>query len=217
MEQEILQKLKFGPDGLIPTVVQHYTTNETLMLAYSNVQSIELTESTGLAHFFSRSRNSMWMKGESSGNFLHCMFAYYDCDGDSLLYICSPDGPTCHTGEISCFHNKLFGDEAAMASDPAMLQKLYEIIADRKRNPAQGSYTNYLFDSGIDKILKKVGEESAETIIAAKNNSVEEITLEASDLLYHLLVLLNDRQVPLEAILACLKERHAVNDRGSQA
>jgi len=202
----------FKEGGLAPTIITHFRTNEVLMLGYSNAESIEATRRTGLAHFYSRSRQTLWKKGETSGNFLHVLAAYTDCDRDSLLYICKPDGPTCHTGEESCFFNELYMDEAVKRSDPAMLVKLYDIVKGRKESPVEGSYTNYLFDKGLDKILKKVGEESAETIIAAKNQSKEEIVLEASDLFYHLMVLLNDCDIPLEDIYACLKERHEKKD-----
>ncbi|MDR2520143.1 MAG: bifunctional phosphoribosyl-AMP cyclohydrolase/phosphoribosyl-ATP diphosphatase HisIE [Eubacteriaceae bacterium] len=207
--------LNYGSSGLIPTVVQHFRTNEVLMVAYSNEESVALSQQTGIAHFYSRSRQSLWKKGETSGNYLNIVYVFTDCDKDTLLYVVDPDGPACHTGANSCFFVALYGNEDFLGSDPAMLQKVYDIVRDRMENPVEGSYTNYLFSSGIDKILKKIGEESAETIIASKNNSREEIIFETSDLLYHLMVMLNDRGVELDEILGCLKSRHAASVRPS--
>ena len=203
-----LSELKFDEKGLIPTIVQDYKTNEVLMLGYSNAESAELTLSKKLVHFYSRSRSQLWLKGETSGNFLRLVKMSCDCDKDTLLISADPSGPVCHTGSASCFYTAVYDNEQYEKFDPGMLFKLYEIVRERKNNPKEGSYTNYLFDSGIDKILKKVGEESAETIIAAKNNSKEEIIYEASDLLYHLIVLLNHSGVEFEEILKALEERH---------
>ena len=203
-----LSELKFDEKGLLPTIVQDYKTNEVLMLAYSNAESVELTLSKKLVHFYSRSRSQLWLKGETSGNFLRLVKMSCDCDKDTLLISADPAGPACHTGSVSCFYSTVYENEQYEKFDPGMLVKLYEIVRERKSNPKEGSYTNYLFDSGIDKILKKVGEESAETIIAAKNNSKEEIVYETSDLLYHLTVLLNHSGVELEEILRALEERH---------
>ena len=203
-----LSELKFDERGLLPTIVQDYKTNEVLMLGYSDAESAELTLQKKLVHFYSRSRSQLWLKGETSGNYLRLVKMSYDCDKDTLLISADPSGPVCHTGSVSCFYSTAYENEEYPAFDSAMLFKLYEIVRERKNNPKEGSYTNYLFDSGIDKILKKVGEESAETIIAAKNNSREEIIYEVSDLLYHLTVLLNHTGVELEEILKALEERH---------
>jgi phosphoribosyl-ATP pyrophosphohydrolase/phosphoribosyl-AMP cyclohydrolase len=204
-------KLKFGENGLIPTIIQHYKTRKVLMLGYSNEDSIKKTSETGQVHFFSRSRQTLWHKGESSGNFLNVVQVITDCDNDTLLILCDPEGPTCHTGEESCFFNELTAPDRELL-DPAMLYTLYDIVTDRKNNPVDGSYTNYLFNSGLDKILKKVGEESAETIIASKNQNKEEIILETSDLIYHLTVLLNLCGVDYSDIYKCLKERHTTKE-----
>jgi phosphoribosyl-ATP pyrophosphohydrolase/phosphoribosyl-AMP cyclohydrolase len=187
--------------------VQDRRTGEVLMLAYSNEESVELTKLTGDVHFYSRSREEIWHKGETSGNYLRFIEMRADCDGDALLVLVNPEGPACHTGARSCFFNALV--ENPDGYDSAMLQRLYDVVRDRRANPKEGSYTNYLFDSGLDKILKKVGEESAETIIAAKNLSKEELVYEASDLVYHLIVLLNQADVSIEDILLSLALRHA--------
>lgn len=201
-----LSNIKYDEKGLIPAIIQDINTNEVLMMAYMNEESLKKTIETKKTWFYSRSRQSLWNKGESSGNFQNVKSISYDCDGDTLLVKVLPKGPSCHTGTNSCFFNRVIEEENKASS--AILNQLYKTIEDRRINPLKGSYTNYLFDKGIDKILKKVGEENAETIIAAKNNSKEELTYEASDLIYHLLVLFVNQGVSLEDIYEELEKRH---------
>ncbi|WP_207740727.1 bifunctional phosphoribosyl-AMP cyclohydrolase/phosphoribosyl-ATP diphosphatase HisIE [Alkalibacter mobilis] len=201
-----IDSLKFDEKGLIPAIVQDAKTSEVLMMAYMNQESLEKTLETKTTWFYSRSRQKLWNKGETSGNVQNVVSIDYDCDEDTLLVKVDPTGPSCHTGNYSCFYRNLSG-EGNMA-DRNMLYKLYEIIMDRKKNPKEGSYTQYLFEKGVDKILKKVGEESAETIIAAKNDSKEELVYEASDLLYHLTVLLVECGVTMDDIMKELENRH---------
>lgn len=200
--------LKFDQNGLIPAVVQNYKTGKVLMLGYMNQESFEKTLESGTVWFFSRSRNQLWNKGETSGNFLNVIEIASDCDDDAILIKAEPQGPTCHTGEESCFHHAFDADKNEKAFDQTVLFDLFDVIESRKTNPIEGSYTNYLFEKGIDKILKKVGEETAETIIAAKNNSKEEITYETADLFYHLLVMMSERGIRPEDIMKTLYERH---------
>lgn len=211
------EMLRFDADGLIPAIIQDYETGEVLMLAYMNEESLALTKETGFTWFYSRSRQELWNKGATSGNTQEVMNISYDCDGDTLIIRVKQKGAACHTGERSCFHNELFsvGNSAAEKSvgqkDGVNLGKtlsnLYGVIVERKANPKEGSYTNYLFDKGLDKILKKVGEESAETIIAAKNSDINELIYEASDLLYHLTVLLVQKNVTYDDIAGELAKR----------
>ncbi len=201
------EQLKFDEYTLLPAIVQNYKTGKILMLGYMNKESFEKTLETNQVWFYSRSRQKLWLKGETSKNYLQVVEILSDCDDDTILVKAKPVGPTCHTGEESCFFNQIKTNESTNF-DNAILFKLYDIIEDRKKNPVEGSYTNYLFDKGIDKILKKVGEESAETIIAAKNDSREEIIYETSDLIYHLLVMLSDKNVAPEEIFKTLENRH---------
>jgi len=202
-----LSTLKYDKNGLIPTIIQDVHTNEVLMMAYMNKESLQKTIDTKKTWFYSRSREKLWNKGETSGNFQEVKSIHYDCDGDTLLIKVKPQGPSCHTGENSCFYRDIL-KSSHKKSNNAILDELYTIIQQRKEHPQEGSYTNYLFDSGIDKILKKIGEENAETIIAAKNNSKEELIYETSDLLYHLLVLLVNQGVTLDDIQSELEKRH---------
>lgn len=194
--------IKYNQDGLIPAVAQDIATGEVLMLAYMNEEAVKLTLEKRVAHYYSRSRKKLWLKGETSGNIQEVKGFYYDCDGDTILLKVNQTGVACHTGEYSCFFNKVEGAEDYKNT----LANLYKVILDRKINPIEGSYTNYLFDKGIDKILKKVGEESAEVIIGAKNNQ-EELIYESSDLIYHLLVLLVNEGVTLGDIYEELTKR----------
>lgn len=203
-----MTELKFDQNGLIPAIVQNYKTGKVLMLGYMNRESFAKTLESGTVWFYSRSRKELWNKGETSGNFLQVMEITSDCDDDAILIKADPKGPTCHTGAESCFHHEIENGDKDTFFDSTILFDLFEVIEDRKANPVEGSYTNYLFEKGIDKILKKVGEESAETIIAAKNDSKEEITYETSDLFYHLLVMMSDRGVKPENILKALYDRH---------
>lgn len=185
-----LDELKYDEKGLIPVIVQDYRDNEVLMMAYMNKESLKLSLETGNATYFSRSRNKLWLKGETSGHFQKIKSISYDCDADTLLLKIEQVGNiACHTGERSCFHNVLKEFEKT-ESDKNIIDTLYELMQDRKKNPVNGSYTTYLFEKGVDKILKKIGEESAEVIIGAKNNDKKEVVYESSDLIYHLLVLL---------------------------
>ena len=189
-----LDELKFDERGLIPAIVQDASTREVLTLAYMNRESLQRTIETRQTWFWSRSRNELWHKGETSGNTQEVVDVVADCDADAIVVLVKPAGPACHTGARSCFDLNQDDDLGAL------LAQLYKLIESRKRERPEGSYTTYLFDKGIDKILKKVGEESAETIIAAKNEEMQSLVGEVSDLIYHLLVLLVARGVSLDQI-----------------
>lgn len=199
-----LSQLKFNSDGLIPAVVQDVSSKDVLMLAYMNQAAIEETLKSGRATYYSRSRQSLWKKGETSGHTQTVHEIRYDCDEDTLLLMVEQKGVACHTLHKSCFYRSF--DQPLEASS-SVLDEVYATIKDRKNNPKDGAYTTYLFNEGIDKILKKIGEESAEVIIAAKGDSDEELINETSDLLYHLSVLLNEKNIPFEAVYQCLKDR----------
>ena len=208
----IKDEIKFNADGLIPAVVQDFRTNEVLMLAYMNEESLEKTLAEGKACYYSRSRQKLWVKGETSGHYQLVKDILVDCDADTfLLKVEQIEGTACHTGERTCFHRELKKDGSLEKNSEAALntvEKLYNLIQDRKVNPPEGrSYTAYLFREGQDKILKKVGEESAEVIIASKNNAADEIIYEASDLVFHLLVLLNYHGLTMSDIYAELEKR----------
>jgi phosphoribosyl-AMP cyclohydrolase / phosphoribosyl-ATP pyrophosphohydrolase len=183
---------------LITTVVQDFSTKEVLMVAYMNQESLEQTIKTGQTWFFSRSRNELWHKGETSGNYQSVKGIRYDCDGDALLIEVEPLGPACHTGEKSCFYRNIVESESTLVH--SVISRLFETVKERKANPKEGSYTQYLFNKGIDKILKKVGEETSEVIIAAKNNSKEELIYETADLVYHMTVLLVNQGIDIKDI-----------------
>ena len=197
--------IKFNEKGLVPAVAQDVYTGEVLMLAYMNEESIAKTKETGLATYFSRSRNEIWVKGETSGHYQHVVKMLTDCDSDTILLLVKQDGAACHTGNKTCFYRDIDGNSAEGFVHP--LNNLYNTVAERLENPVDGSYTNYLFEKGIDKILKKVGEECTETVIAAKNNSKEEIQYETADLFYHLAVMLADRGLSFDDIMAELERR----------
>lgn len=197
-----METLKFDANGLIPCMTIDYETKQPLMLAYMNREALSLTLETGEATYFSRSRQTLWKKGETSGNTQRVMDLRTDCDGDALLMSVEQRGVACHTGVRSCFYQ---GGEI-FASEPFIIPKLMETIRSRKIDPIEGSYTNYLFEKGLDKILKKVGEETAEVIIAAKNLP-EELIYEAADLMYHLLVLFESQNIDFNAVLNELKKR----------
>lgn len=203
-----LKNIKYNEAGLVAAIVQDYETRQVLMMAWMNEEALKLTLETKKATFYSRSRQALWIKGETSGNTQAVVKINYDCDGDTLLLQVNPAGPACHTGNTSCFYRSLAIDQDANLGNMEILTKLYDLIADRKTNPLAGSYTNYLFDKGVDKICKKIGEEAAETIIAAKNNDPAELIYEASDLIYHLLVLLNNQNIDLESLFQELTKRH---------
>ncbi len=195
-------KIKFNEKGLIPAIVQDNASGKILMLAYMNQEAVDLTLEKKIAHYYSRSRQEIWLKGETSGHFQKVKSFSLDCDYDTILMKVDQVGVACHTGSYSCFFNEVF-DESV---EESVIEKLFEIIIDRKVNPVEGSYTQYLFTKGIDKILKKVGEESAEVIIGAKN-SKEELVYEASDLIYHLFVLLVNEGIELGDIYTELAKR----------
>jgi phosphoribosyl-ATP pyrophosphohydrolase/phosphoribosyl-AMP cyclohydrolase len=189
------KSVRFDEHGLVPAIVQDVRTREVLTLAYMNRESLARTIETGETWFWSRSRNELWHKGETSGNTQQVVSLASDCDHDAIVVLVDPAGPACHTGARSCFD--LEPNEHA---DGGLLHELYEVIQSRRRDRSAGSYTAYLFDKGLDKILKKVGEESAETIIAAKNDDPKQLVAETADLLYHLLVLLVARDVNLDDV-----------------
>jgi phosphoribosyl-ATP pyrophosphohydrolase/phosphoribosyl-AMP cyclohydrolase len=195
-------EIRFDERGLIPAIVQDAATREVLTLAYMNRDSLARTLETKQTWFWSRSRNELWHKGETSGNTQEVIQVALDCDRDALIVLVKPAGPACHTGAVSCFDT----GTGPRALGP-LLDQLYELIQSRERERPAGSYTTYLFDEGLDKILKKVGEESAETIIAAKNDNDARLTAEASDLLYHLLVLLVARGLSLADVAEELASR----------
>jgi phosphoribosyl-ATP pyrophosphohydrolase/phosphoribosyl-AMP cyclohydrolase len=198
-------EIRFDERGLIPAIVQNAETREVLTLAYMNRESLARTIETNQTWFWSRSRNELWHKGETSGNTQQVVSLALDCDGDAIVVLVNPAGPACHTGAVSCFD--LGAQPQALGP---ILDRLYELIETRERERPAGSYTTYLFAEGLDKILKKVGEEAAETIIAAKNDDNTRLTEETSDLVYHLLVLLVARGVSLAEIAAELERRGKV-------
>ena len=208
-----IEQIKFDERGLVPVVVQDFNTRQVLTVAYMNAESLSRTVETKETWFFSRSRASLWHKGETSGHTQRVTDILVDCDSDALTILVEPNGPACHTGKQTCFHHELKEAElseetAGRASDPgAVLSELYALIETRKRDRPAGSYTTYLFDQGLDKILKKIGEESSETIIAAKNKNASPLAGEVSDLLYHLLVLMVERGVTLEQVREELTRR----------
>jgi len=209
--------VKFDEHGLVPAVIQDTDSKQVLMLAYMNEESLRRTLETGETWFWSRSRNELWHKGETSGNTQAVVELTLDCDDDAILIRVNPAGPACHTGKMSCFHNTIdFKSSSKQAPADTMsasnrlsdtLDVLYRLIEGRHRERPKGSYTSYLFDEGIDKILKKVGEEASETIIAAKNDDDQLFVGEVSDLIYHLLVLIVERGVSLDQITSELERR----------
>ena len=204
-------QIQFDERGLIPAIVQDARTGEVLTLAYMNAESLEQTLSTSETWFWSRSRSELWHKGATSGHTQRVAEVRQDCDGDALIVLVEPAGPACHTGQRSCFHRDLEGEMVDDAEPDRslgpVLNGLYQLIESRQRERPEGSYTTYLFEKGLDKILKKLGEEASETIIAAKNDDAEQLAAESADLLYHLIVLLVERGVRLESIRDELVQR----------
>ncbi|MCM3217674.1 bifunctional phosphoribosyl-AMP cyclohydrolase/phosphoribosyl-ATP diphosphatase HisIE [Niallia taxi] len=206
-----LDELKFDEKGLIPAIVQDAATKEVLTLAYMNEESLEKSLSTGETWFYSRSRSELWHKGATSGNTQQIVEIKFDCDKDALVVLVSPNGPACHNGTVSCFAESIYQNKDAEIKELAnyqILKDLEAVIQEREINRPEGAYTTYLFEKGVDKILKKVGEEAAEVIIAAKNRDTEELKWEAADLLYHLFVLLREQGLPFAEILKVLDKRH---------
>ncbi|HLG26577.1 MAG TPA: bifunctional phosphoribosyl-AMP cyclohydrolase/phosphoribosyl-ATP diphosphatase HisIE [Paenisporosarcina sp.] len=202
-----LESIKFDERGLIPVVVQNAQTKEVLTVAYMNLESLEKTIETNQTWFFSRSRQELWNKGATSGNTQQVVAIRADCDEDSLVVEVLPNGPACHTGEVSCFHKEIVAPVQAVGSF-GILANLVQVIQDREKSMPEGAYTTYLFEKGVDKIGKKIGEEATEVVIAAKNRDAEELQWEAADLLYHLLVLLQEQKVDLYDVLEVLQKRH---------
>jgi len=202
---EVIEKIKFDAKGLVPAIAQDINTKKVLMMAYMNKESIKKTLEDKKVCYYSRSREKLWVKGETSGNFQRLKGFSYDCDGDTVLLEVQQKGPACHTGKYSCFHNYVLDERD---NKDKVVEKLYEIIQDRKINPKENSYTNYLFKEGIDKILKKVAEESGEVIIASKNQDKNELVYEISDLVYHILVLMVEKKVNIGEIKEELIKRH---------
>lgn len=200
-------ELKLNPSGLIPVIVQDYKTNEVLMLAYMNKEAFNHTVKSGRMTYYSRSRKELWIKGETSGHYQYLKSLTVDCDKDTLLAKVEQIGAACHTGSRSCFFQQIVGNDYDTTNPLQVFKSVYGTIMNRKENPKEGSYTNYLFDKGIDKILKKVGEEATEIVIAAKNPNPEEIKYEISDFLYHVMVLMVERGITWEDITRELAER----------
>lgn len=214
----MMDSLRFDEQGLIPAIVQDYKSGQVLMLAYMNRESLAKTMAEGQTWFYSRSRQQLWHKGEESGHTQEVKNVLYDCDADALLIKVEQTGVACHTGHYSCFYRNSHSQEVEPAQfsgdtlyggkeSPAILTELAQVIKQRQHELPEGSYTTYLFKSGVDKIAKKIGEESSEVIIAAKNASKGELVYESADLLYHLLVLLAERQVEFSDVLAELSSR----------
>lgn len=202
------EEFKLNSDGLLPVIVQDYKTDEVLMMAYMNQEAYEKTLETGLMTYFSRSRQSLWVKGETSGHFQHVQSLTIDCDMDTMLAKVIQTGVACHTGNKTCFFQTVMEKEMKTEDNPLrVFEDVYEVIRDRKVNPKEGSYTNYLFDKGVDKILKKVGEEATEIVIAAKNPNPNEIKYEISDFLYHVMVLMVEKGVTWSDITEDLAKR----------
>lgn len=208
-----INKLKFGRDGLIPAVVVDAYSKKVLTLAYMSRESLEISMQKELACFYSRSRKELWLKGETSGNYQHIVSITADCDMDALTVVVEKDGPACHTGTDSCFTNTLFesGERREFSVD-----LLYGLLKDRKQRLPEGSYTTYLFQKGLDKILKKIGEESAEVIIAGKDKDKKETVYEIADLAYHVMVLMVEMGISVEDIRRELASRHIIDHKVKQ-
>ena len=208
-----IDELKFDEKGLIPAIVQDHYTKEVLTLAYMNRESLAITIDERRTCFWSRSRQELWRKGDTSGNVQHVVSITADCDGDALVVEVVKDGPACHTGSESCFFNEIYlSDELKQFS----YEGLYHLIEGRKTNPKEGSYTTYLFDKGLDKILKKVGEECTEVIIGGRKEDKEETVYEIADLCYHVMVLMVQMGITVEDITRELEKRHVVDHKVKQ-
>ena len=208
-----ITNLKFDEKGLIPAVVVDAITKEVLTVAYMNEESLKISIEKGLTCFWSRSRQELWLKGETSGNYQHIVSITADCDGDALVVMVEKEGPACHLGEESCFHNPVWQSEERHEFS---LQGLMDMLVGRKENPKEGSYTTYLFEKGLDKILKKVGEECTEVIIGAKAQDKKETVYEIADLCYHVMVLMIEAGISLEDIHKELASRHVIDHKVKQ-
>lgn len=200
-------EIQFDAQGLVPAIVQDARTKEVLTLAYMNEESYQKTIETGETWFYSRSRQELWHKGATSGNTQKVVAMRTDCDADALVVEVVPNGPACHTGAVSCFHNSII-EKTSETGSVEILTTLKNVISEREEQMPEGAYTTYLFDKGVDKIGKKVGEEATEVVIAAKNRDAEELKWESADLLYHLMVLLQEQKVDLYDVLGVLQQRH---------
>jgi phosphoribosyl-ATP pyrophosphohydrolase/phosphoribosyl-AMP cyclohydrolase len=205
MDKELIKDIKFNEEGMVPCIVQDCRTGEVLMMAWMNKESLEISLDTGFCTYYSRSRKALWKKGETSGNVQKIVDMAYDCDGDTLLVLVEQTGSACHTGERSCFHNP-----SPVFVKHNILYEDYDVIADRKANPRDDSYTNYLFREGIDKICKKIGEESAEIIIASKNEIKNDTIGEIADFMYHLMVLMVECGITWDDVYDRLLERKGI-------
>ena len=209
-----IEKLKFDERGLIPAIVVDADSKKVLTLAYMNRESLEISIEKKLTCFYSRSRQKLWLKGETSGNYQHIISITADCDYDALTVLVHKDGPACHTGTDSCFNDVIFENEDAQP--PFSLNALMELIRGRKVEKKEGSYTTYLFEKGIDKILKKVGEESTEVIIAGKANDKKETIYEIADLTYHIMVMMVEMGISVEDVMSELASRHVIDKKVKQ-
>ena len=208
-----INELKFDSNGLIPAVIVDSITKKVLMVAYMNRQSLEISMEKGLTCFYSRSRQKLWLKGETSGNYQHIVSITADCDRDTLTVVVEKDGPACHEGTDSCFNYPVWQSEKLSEFS---LEGLYNLLCGRKENMPEGSYTTYLFEKGIDKILKKVGEESTEVIVAAKGNDKKETIYEIADLAYHVMVLMVQMGISVEDVHRELASRHIIDHKIKQ-
>ena len=208
-----IEELKFDEKGLIPAIVVDAVTKRVLTLAYMNKESLAISMEKGLTCFWSRSRNELWLKGETSGNYQHIVSITADCDGDALVVVVEKDGPACHTGSDSCFTNPIWESESLQEFS---LQNLYDMLVGRNETRPEGSYTTYLFEKGIDKILKKVGEECTEVIIAGKADDKKETIYEIADLTYHVMVMMIEMGISLEDIHDELASRHVIDKKVKQ-
>lgn len=209
----MIENIKYDQNGLVPAIVQDATSKEVLTLAYMNEESLKKTVETKETWFYSRSRQELWHKGGTSGNIQKVVEMRYDCDQDAILVLVQPAGPACHTGVYTCFSETIDKQEVQATQNRfEIFNTLEKTIAERENELPEGSYTTYLFNEGVDKILKKVGEEAAEVIIASKNRDQEELKWEVADLLFHLMVLLREQKLPLDEVLNVLEKRHASKD-----
>ena len=211
LDPGIATLLKRNADGLVPAVVQDATSREVLMLAWMNDEALSRTLTTRRGTYWSRSRQQYWVKGETSGNTQHVREVRIDCDGDTLLVLVDQTGPACHTGAMSCFHQPVLAGEV-----PFSVAQLYDLVLDRKETMPEGAYTTYLFEQGIDKILKKVGEECTEVLIAGAKQDREETVYEIADLVYHVMVLMVEEGIPMKELAGELAGRHVVDKKVKQ-